>query len=409
MENENNNNVVQETEVVEQKFCVTCGRPLDAQGRCSPCEFARLAEAQDIKETKKSQNSTIVFFILSILNVVGVAPMVLMFTGLWAIFGALSGDSNQYLAILLTCFAYFGASLFALIGFSINFAKKGKFLGKAFLLTFIGMIVGVISPFILLAFATKASTTTINTVEQKEDNVIIYEDVNYRIKQKSLSETLGVVKIELNVEKLNEEAKTLYFENYLFINHVYVTVKEESKKRQTDGGDITLTIGKSSNETIGLGHLDIVTLYFSYDKNKLSTNLSISNPKEVDIEKELTKAGYKMTIENDYFKAYYKPNTQYYINIYIVSKVDSDNSIHVSRIDADTPGYETMLPYDSIPLKEQNTVKYGVDYHPCDENMRYLKIYYYIYDGNGKLIGEERVAETEYDKPQFTKKYCTAK
>ena len=116
MENENT--------VSEKKFCPNCGRALDYAGRCAPCEFSHLAQNQEVTQSTGSKNGTIVIFVLSILNVVIVAPTVLMFSGLWAIFGAFAKNETEYVGILLICFAYFVVSLYALIASSIKMAKK---------------------------------------------------------------------------------------------------------------------------------------------------------------------------------------------------------------------------------------------------------------------------------------------
>ena len=388
------------------RFCSVCGRELRPDGVCDYCKLSALAANYEENNKRHSSSSSTTFLVLAIINILVIFPAVMTFGGFWLLFGALSRDIVTYMVPIILIAGYSGASVLGLIGFIINAVKKGSFTGKAFLMTFIGFILGIVFLFGLPYLARGVDTVSTKTSNIEKD-VIIYKDDNYILRQKSVSKSLSGIVVTIDVEKLSSTANSIYFGNYISVNSFYLLRNEINSP--VDSGEVTFTVKSNWYDNSLMGDINECILFFSYGKNYgLTAKISVNDNKK-SVDDVLTKNGYKQALENDYFKVYYKPNTEYHINLYVVSKTNEKYKLYLGKIDANTPGHETMMPMDSYPLYENTTRLIELSYHPCDLNMSYLKVYYSIVDINSYPVSENQMSEVSFDKPQFDKRYCKAK
>ena len=389
---------------LEAKYCSVCGKPLDVKGECSYCKLTAMAEEYQKEyqegEKKETSASAIVLLVLSVVNLLIVFPFVSKFAVIWLLFGAFSGDANQYYWVLALCCGYMGSSIIGLIGFIVNLVKKGRFLKGAIIIAIVGFALGLSVPYVVPVVVPLIEKASIEEMKI-EEGAIIYQDENYIIKQKQITKSSRDITLTIELEKLNPDAEQLVFSRYISINYLNL-MRNYSAEAETNSDEITFVIKTVSSGEIPIGEISTCNIFFYYGTNyNLVAKFKIDG-KEIDREKRMSDHGYKIALENDYFKVYYKPNSNdYNINLYVEGKSDVKNRIIINKVDADTPGYETMMSTDFIPLYEHNTEHLSLSYYPCEDNMSYLKIYYSIYDENNKKIEDSQIAEKYFDRPQY--------
>ncbi len=404
--NMNNN----ENNSQEMRTCNVCGNVLNSEGICESCKSSEIVNEKPKKEKKPVPTSAVVLLAIFIANLIFALPTAVYFIIFWAVLGSIfigfsENSVESWSTVLIPVFlglGYLGASIFGLIAFIINVVKAGKFLKKAILITFIGFIAGILFPFIV-AFIF-AITPEPNPVVEIEKGAIIYQDENYIIRQQELKKTYSKITLTIDIENLNSETKELSF-NDVSVNNIYLDSGYDYKTYKSGEKEIVVNLYSSD---IKIEKIDSYYIFFQYGDNKNLVAKLVLDGEKVNVKKNLNEKGYKVALENEYFRVYYKPNTKSNIVLFIEGKSKEKNTINISRIDADVKlGYETMNY--KFPLYENTTKEFDIDYNPCKYNMRYLKIYYSIYDEDNNVIVEDGVEETTFGKPQFDKKYCKAK
>ena len=405
MNDENNNIYTNNDNSIDSiKICNKCGRALNSDGKCDNCISIDTLDKQQIKEKKEVPVSAIILLVICIANITIAVPIALYFSSLWLIFGIVFGGFSSdpsdaiiksVIPIILWC-GYCGASVFGLIAFIINLVKYGKFLKKAFLITFIGFIFGIIVAFIL-PYIIRSSNKEVEI--ELEKDAIIYQDENYIIRQKELTRTNFEVKLTIDIEKLNLEADELIFNSGVSINNLYLTEGKYEKRSDSEEIEFILHSYELPDK------IESFYLFFEYgDKKGLIAKLELDG-KVVNIKEYMESIGYKVALENEYFRVYFKPNTRYHINLFVEGKSEEKYSINISEIDANTHNGKLHSSL-AIPLYESTTYKYEVSYYPCDYSMKYLKIYYTIYDENKNEIIKDELVEKTFENPQFDTRYC---
>jgi flagellar basal body-associated protein FliL len=416
------NNVVtgnENPDVSNLKICDKCGQPLPLIGNCSNCG----ATGEDDNGKKGHKTLAIVILIIAIFNVLILVPIIsyfaLFFAFFGSVFGALGSNQTNYepLIAIFLWFGYLGASLFGLIGSIINAIKKGNKITLLFIMTIIGFVLGLAAPFIIVTVMPIIDNS--NTVTSIENNAVVYQDDDYTIRQIGLKKTNSKVTATFYVEKNDPDLDNIKMSSYVTINGFFLpsdytyekdAVNVTTEERSYENDILTITADIHYYDNYYVDKVESFVFYL-YNNNHLLEPVKVKiDNEDVDIEKDLRSRGYKVAMENEYFRVYYKPDTENHIYLYIEGKADKKYYLVLHEIDADTKvGKYIGKDYLEYPLFDNTITIDEINYHPCDFNMSYLKITYTIYDENKNIVGEdEELLETTFDGPQFSKKYCQA-
>lgn len=153
---------------------------------------------------------------------------------------------------------------------------------------------------------------------------------------------------------------------------------------------------------------DIYMIDFDIQNKKENNNINIKfelNSNKKDMIKVIGLNSDELIYENNYFKLYFDSNYSSSTGkFYIQSLISSKYSLSISNDDFDTKGYVNDN-FKEIKLYENSITFNEISFHPCNENMHYIKFNYIIRDENYEKIKTEHV-ELTFQKAKIDTKYC---
>ena len=350
---------------------------------------------------EKTNGGRIVFLILSILNLLIIVPIIVRFGLLWMIFGAFSNNKFLYISLLLVGCGYAFASIFGLIVSIINIITKGRISGKCFKIILVGFCLGIIIPIVLSKInysPAKYQMKKNNLVESNlVENKIVYQDDDLTIEQVKIVYDNSDVKVYF-------KALTSNINNYSFPIRVSIRVNkcvllQSATVNQSEDNLYYLSIPYNYLNPYNIK--DIATIEFSIFKKNIKFELESNG---IDMIETIGLDSNELIYSNDYFKLYFDSDynsTRGYL--YFQSVIPDNYSLSIFKADFNTKGH--LNERFTIQLNDYSITQATIYFHPCYENMHYVKFDYDIRDENFSVIAEDHV-EVNFSDYKVTKKFC---
>lgn len=382
-------------------FCIHCGYNISmiqaSTNSDSQEEIKESIEQQPlIPKKEKLSKGAIVFLIFSVIGISLVLPFVLEFGIIWMIFGAFSGSETTYYAILYACFGFAIASIVSLPASIINIILKGRYTKKCILIVIILTILGLLIPSFIKITGFDLSDIGIKKA-QIEENKIIYHDDQYIVKQKEVKYNGNKINIKLEIDGNMKDSDYI---NGRVNKCRVIGLKLESEEKEDNIYIVTVP-------------RDQLTYYQITQPKEIKLNLPLSGVKEVTIKTDKASSNNQQQLsfeeegllyQNEYFKIYYNPDFEYSADVYIESLISEDYNVSFKDLDFDTIGH--LQSVNSFNTRDYSIEYNRVSFHPCYNNLSFLKGEYKIVDSsNGKEIASGTINET-YNSPKIDKRHC---
>lgn len=404
-----NNNIV-------PLFCSNCGNDLNNQniGCCPNCgkKIEPQIDGQNILEKKDNEEpvrdkiiSAVILLILSIVNLIGVVPFFVKLTIFWLFFGAIIDNDTLYYGLLLLFCGYFGASIVSIFAYIINLINKGKALKKCFLAIFIGFCLGAIIPVILVNsnFSFSKNEMIDNSLNE---NQVVYENDDLKVLQQKIVYDKTDVKIYFSLETNDIDNYSL--PTYLTIKINKCEMLATLTKVEDSSYDNLYYLSVSYYNLQVYNITDIATINFDIYDNETKDNINITietDSKNTDVHENTGIDNYELLYSNEYFNLYFDPDySSESADIYIQSLVSQKYFLTFSNPDFDTHGYinDDII---NVQLSDYSIINSKIHFHPCNENMSYIKFDYIISDEHYDVIAQEKV-ELNFSSAKIKIKYC---
>ena len=347
---------------------------------------------------EKTNKSSIVFLVLSIVNLFIIFPAVGTVAGITFIFGVLTGIP------LLICCGYFFSSIVAVIAFIVNLVKKGTVLKKCLHAVFVSFCLGTITSIIL----SKINYTPLILQMKKNSLVadkIIYQDDNLTVKQIKIDYDKFYIKVYFNVDTFKLDSYN--FKGYLPIRVNRCVVSSALiEKEDNDSNIYYISIPYSELNLYKIKEIYMIDFNIYNHKNRKNILIKFDFNSKNNSSKENIFDSYELIYSNEYFKLYFDPNFRSDAKLYIQSLISNDYRLTISNSDFDTYGYSNS-PFYNTKLFDYSITHDYIYFHPCYENMHYLRFDYSIKDNNFKEIKNDHV-ELNFPNYKIDKRYCQA-